>query len=410
MRGVLIIGGGTAGTSAALSLADRGIPCTIVERSPRLGGVASDLACKGRVQCVNCDVCMSTERVPQLFRSELIKIVTSSEVSTIERDLGMYRVGVVPCRSIDPMSCNGCGDCAGVCPAKAIEASPGKEGTWRVVTSSCPFPIEECPSCVDVCSQDAIRTGQAAFELLVDVIIVAVGNEAFDVKMDRRLGYGLVNGVISGLDAESELNQRGSLDRMCGGMPPKSVAFIQCVGSRGRPGSEQCSKVCCKYSMKLAQSLRAGDQNLEMTFFMMDWRRYAAEDSITAWGRSDPRLTLLRSRPAEIVSGTDGRPSVRYALATDDTVAEKEFDLVILSIGLMPSGSGREIAGSLGVRQSPQGYFMSEGNPGRMTDAKGLFFCGSCAGPKDIEECVMDGAIAAAKANTYLEGLKWQKG
>ncbi len=46
------------------------------------------------------------------------------------------------------------------------------------------------------------------------------------------------------------------------------------------------------------------------------------------------------------------------------------------------------------------------GNPGRVTDAKGLFFCGSCAGPKDIEECVMDGTIAAAKASVYLEGLK----
>jgi heterodisulfide reductase subunit A len=318
----------------------------------------------------------------------------------------MYRVGVVPCRSIDPMSCNDCGDCSVVCPPKAIEVLPGKKGSWRVMTSSCPFPIEECASCVDVCSQDAIRTGQAACELMVDAIIVAVGNEAFDAKMDHRLGYGLVNGVITGLDAESEVNQNGSLDRICGGRPPKSVAFIQCVGSRGRPGSEQCSKVCCKYSMKLAQSLRAWDPNLEITFFMMDWRRYAAEDSIVAWGLSDPHLTLLRSRPAEIVSGSDGRPSVRYALATDDTVAEKGFDLVILSIGLMPSASGREIAGSLGVRQSPQGYFMSEGNPGRMTDAKGLFFCGSCAGPKDIEECVMDGSIIAAKASTYLESLK----
>lgn len=66
MRGVLIIGGGTAGISAALSLADKGIPSTIVERSSRIGGMASGLACKGRIQCVKCDVCMSTERVPQV--------------------------------------------------------------------------------------------------------------------------------------------------------------------------------------------------------------------------------------------------------------------------------------------------------------------------------------------------------
>jgi heterodisulfide reductase subunit A2 len=406
LRGVLIIGGGTAGTSAALSLAERGIPSTIVERSSRIGGLAMELACKGRVQCVDCDVCMSTERVPQLFRSGLVRVITSSEVTTIERDLNIYRVGIVPGRSIDPLNCDGCGDCADVCPPKAIVPVPGRKDRWRVSTPSCPFPVEGCSSCVDVCSRDAVRTGQDGSEIVVDAIIVAVGNDTFDATTDPRLGYGSVDGVITGLDAEGELNENGSLNRFCAGRPPKSVAFIQCVGSRGRPGSEQCSKVCCKYSMKLAQSLRAGDAGLDMTFFMMDWRRYAAEDSIVDLARSDPRLSLLRSRPAEIVSGENGRPVVLYALATDETVAEKEFDLVILSVGLMPPVAGREIANSLGVRLSPQGFFMSEGNPGRMTDAKGLFFCGSCAGPKDIEECVMDGTIAAGKASTYLEGLK----
>jgi heterodisulfide reductase subunit A len=403
---VLIVGGGTAGISAALSLAERGIPSTIVERSSRIGGTASDLACKGRVQCVKCDVCMSTEQVPQIFRSGLVRIITSSEVTIIERDLNMYRVGVVPGRSIDPMKCDGCGDCAEACPPKAIEPVPGREQKWRVATPSCPFPVEECTSCIDVCSRDAVRTGPGGSEIMADAIIIAVGSDPFDAKTDQRLGYGSVKGVINGLDAEGELNERGSLDRFCGGRPPRSVAFIQCVGSRGRPGSEQCSKVCCKYALKIAQSLRARDSSLDMTFFMMDWRPYAAEDSIVDLARSDPKLSLLRSRPAEVVTGENDLPAVRYALATADAVEEKEFDLVILSIGLMPPASGRDIANSLGVRLSPQGFFMSEGNPGRMTDAKGLFFCGSCAGPKDIEECIMDGTIAAAKASVYLEGLK----
>jgi heterodisulfide reductase subunit A len=402
----VIIGGGTAGTSAALALAERGIQCTIIERSSRLGGLASDLACKGRVQCVNCDVCMSTEQVPKLFRSGLVRIIMSSEVATIERDLGMYRVTVVPCRSIDSLCCDGCGDCTDKCPSNAIEAVPGINGRWRVSTPSCPFPVEECTSCVDVCSRDAVRSGLGGCEITADAIIVAVGNDPFDARADPRLGYCSVKGVITGLDAESELNRHGSLDRLCDGHPPKSVAFVQCVGSRGRPGSEQCSKVCCKYSMKLAQSLRAADASLDITFFMMDWRRYVAQDSIIDLADSDPKLTVLRSRPAEVVPGDNGRPTVRYAMATDDGVSEKEFDLVILSIGLMPPSSGADIANTLGARLSPQGFFISEGNPGRSTDAKGLFFCGSCSGPKDIEECVMDGSIAAGKASAYLEGLK----
>jgi heterodisulfide reductase subunit A len=349
---------------------------------------------------------MSTERVPQVFRSDLVKVITSSEVTTIERDLKMYRVGVMPGRSIDPLACNGCGDCSKACPPKAIEPVPGMESKWRVSSPSCPFPVEDCTSCVDVCSKDAIRTGNEGSEIMADAIIIAVGNETFDARSDPRLGYGSVGGVITGLEAEGELNEKGCLDRFCGGRPPKSVAFIQCVGSRGRPGAEQCSKVCCKYALKLAQSLRAGDAGLDMTFFMMDWRPYAAEDSIAELALSDPKLSVLRSRPAEVVAGGNGRPAVRYALATDDVLAEREFDLVVLSVGVLPPTAGPEMANSLGARLSPQGFFISEGNPGRMTDAKGLFFCGSCAGPKDIEECVMDGTIAAAKASVYLEGLK----
>ena len=42
-RGVLVIGGGIAGIQSALDLADQGIPVTLVERSPALGGRMAQL-------------------------------------------------------------------------------------------------------------------------------------------------------------------------------------------------------------------------------------------------------------------------------------------------------------------------------------------------------------------------------
>ena len=42
-RGVMVIGGGIAGIQSALDLADQGIPVTLVERSPALGGRMAQL-------------------------------------------------------------------------------------------------------------------------------------------------------------------------------------------------------------------------------------------------------------------------------------------------------------------------------------------------------------------------------
>jgi heterodisulfide reductase subunit A len=42
-RAALVIGGGVAGIQAALDLADAGIPVTLVERQPSIGGIMAAL-------------------------------------------------------------------------------------------------------------------------------------------------------------------------------------------------------------------------------------------------------------------------------------------------------------------------------------------------------------------------------
>ena len=56
-RIVLIIGGGIAGITAALELAEMRIPSTIIERENRLGGQAGVFACKASEKCNKCFAC-----------------------------------------------------------------------------------------------------------------------------------------------------------------------------------------------------------------------------------------------------------------------------------------------------------------------------------------------------------------
>jgi heterodisulfide reductase subunit A-like polyferredoxin len=92
----------------------------------------------------------------------------------------------------------------------------------------------------------------------------------------------------------------------------------------------------------------------------------------------------------------EGRPAVRYA--GDGTVRCEAFDVVILSIGLMPALDDGTLT-ELGVPRDELGNLVDQGCGDR-----GLFLAGSCLGPRDIERCIEDGISAARDAIAYLEG------
>jgi len=97
----LIIGGGIAGMTAALSLADQGFNVTIVEREARLGGLlnkiwrvwnngsefAADELVKARAEC--------------LYNHPHIKVYTNAAIDTIEGYIGNYKVTVKSNGSIE---------------------------------------------------------------------------------------------------------------------------------------------------------------------------------------------------------------------------------------------------------------------------------------------------------------------
>lgn len=85
---------------------------------------------------------------------------------------------------------------------------------------------------------------------------------------------------------------------------------------------------------------------------------------------------------------------------------EEEFDLVVLSVGMVPSPSNALVAETMGVKLNQHGYFFAEGKQARALESKGLVFAGACTGPKDIEESSMEGTVAAGKIIRYLEGAQ----
>jgi heterodisulfide reductase subunit A len=90
-KAALVIGGGAAGMTAALSLADQGFPATIVERSPAIGGMAGELSKTWQGQAVKPfldDVIARVEKHPD------INVLLDSEVTEATGFVGNFETQV----------------------------------------------------------------------------------------------------------------------------------------------------------------------------------------------------------------------------------------------------------------------------------------------------------------------------
>ncbi len=332
MKQVLVIGGGAAGMAAALELARRNIPSILVERSPYLGGLSRQLACKGDPRCLRCDACYPTGLGREAVVHPLITTRTGAEVLKIE-DRG-----------------------------EVIRA--------------------------------VVRTARGDEELVAEAVVVATGALPYDADRDPRLHHLDCPDVLSSQEIERTLMEKGRIVVPSTGTPPKDLAILQCVGSRDvRRGMPYCSKACCKYAFKLGRHLRSLHPELKVTFFFMDWRPLEDDkNALEEWAAQDGRVRIVRSRPSEVLPGD--RPIVRYA-PPGDLVVEEDFDLVMLSVGLVPLPGNPDLARSLGIAVDPYGFLVS--------DRRNVLIAGTCSGPKDIRESVEDGVTAAGLAARVLE-------
>ena len=65
-KDVLIIGGGISGITVALELAQSGIPSTLIERDPSLGGLSASFCCKASESCNKCFACVVDKRISEI--------------------------------------------------------------------------------------------------------------------------------------------------------------------------------------------------------------------------------------------------------------------------------------------------------------------------------------------------------
>ena len=85
-------------------------------------------------------------------------------------------------------------------------------------------------------------------------IIQATGWSPKEIRDD--LPYVKSKDIIRNVDVEEMMKKDGKIVRPSDGKPVKSIAFIQCGGSRDKEHISHCSSICCLTSLKQAMYLR----------------------------------------------------------------------------------------------------------------------------------------------------------
>ena len=386
--------------TAAKSLVDRGAEVVLVEKKESLGGNARELTCKGIVECRNCGVCFAIDRANEILKEPSAEVLLLSEVASAEKSEHGYSVKIKSSPRYVTDECIGCGKCVAVCPVdgKAIfpPTGSGQPRIHWIDRSKClHFKKAKCEKCAQACPTKAVDYEDRAKNVTrnVSAIVYATGIDPVNASEISRLGCGTLKDVVSSVDAERILNEKGKLLRPSDGKAPKKIAVIQCVGSRSvKLGVEYCSKFCCKYATKISQMLLDTDPEINLDFYFMDLRTlYEPQDEFKLWAKSKKTVKLLRTMPAAVNLGKDGKLALRAASETDLDITEQEYDLIILSVGMKPAGASTELAKSLGIQTSQMGFA-----PGsKELESRGVYVVGAVTEPMDIEETAVR-AIAAA--------------
>jgi quinone-modifying oxidoreductase subunit QmoB len=207
----------------------------------------------------------------------------------------------------------------------------------KVITSAAVEKITGQPGQFDV----SVKNGGAPEQFRVGAIIQATGWKPYDASKLEYLAYGKSKNVITNVEME-EMAATGSITRPSDGQPAKSVAFIQCAGSRDKEHLPYCSAVCCRVSLKQAMYVRERNPDADVYILYKDIRTPGQYEDFYRRVQEEPSVFLTKGE----VKGVEPIAGDRLRIDVEDTLIDPkiqvEADLVVLATGMVPNAADSE--------------------------------------------------------------------
>jgi heterodisulfide reductase subunit A len=425
LQRALVIGGGVAGIQAALDLADSGYEVVLVEKEPSIGGRMAQI--DKTFPTMDCSICILAPKMAEAGRHPRIRLMSLTEVTNISGYVGSFNVSVRHRARYVGTDCSSCGECAKVCPQHApnefdvglatrsaiyLPFAQAVPATYLIDIALClnKGGVRVCEKCIAACERKCIRFDDSDTEesFQVGTIVVATGVDVFDAREIPQYQYGRAENVITSLEFERMINAGGPtggrLIRPSDHQVPKSVAFLQCIGSRSSRTNPYCSNVCCMNTIKDSLLIKEHWPDTEIRVFYIDIRAFGKGFEDLFQRAKQAGVQFIHGLPGEIVPLRNGDLRLLGESTLLARLYDIEAELVILSVGLKPSTGSELVRRFLTLSLTSGGFFMVAHPKLRPVDTstRGVFLAGCAEGPKDIKDSVTQASAAAVRANIIM--------
>lgn len=226
---------------------------------------------------------------------------------------------------------------------EALIAEVQQHSRIQVYTSTVTSEIVGAPGLFDVTLQSSGNgkpAGAAVDAFRVGAIVQATGWKPVEPR--DTLPWGRLDDVIRNVELEAMVKTHGRITRPSDGKDVKSIAFIECGGSRDKEHHSFCSSICYLTSLKQALYLREQDPDAKAYVFYEFMRTPGKYESFYRRAQDDEGVFLTRGDVTDVTREGDGR----LCVTVQDTMLGEQIqvhvDMVVLAAGMIPNAADGE--------------------------------------------------------------------